>query len=56
MNMYEKIRHLIRTNAWYDFGIWTGISIVLAGVILLGWHQRCHKLRAKLPRAERTRS
>ena len=40
MNMYEKIKHLIRTNAWYDFGIWTGISIVLAGVILLGWHQR----------------
>ena len=40
MNMYEKIRHLIRTNGWYDFGIWTGISIVLAGVILLGWHQR----------------
>lgn len=40
MNMYEKIRHLIRTNAWYDLGIWTGISIVLAGVILLGWHQR----------------
>lgn len=40
MNMYEKIKHLIRTNAWYDLGIWTGISIVLAGVILLGWHQR----------------
>lgn len=40
MNMYEKIKHLIRTNAWYDLGIWTGISIVLSGCILLLWHRK----------------
>lgn len=40
MNIYWKMKKFIRKSAWYDFGIWTGISIVLAGVILLGWHQR----------------
>ncbi|MEE8807950.1 MAG: hypothetical protein SOI44_05965 [Lactimicrobium sp.] len=38
--MYEKIKHFIRRNAWYDFGIWAGISIVLAGLILLWLHER----------------
>lgn len=40
MNMYWKMKKFIRKSAWYDAGIWLGVSIVLSGCILLLWHQK----------------
>lgn len=40
MNMYGKMKKFIRKSAWYDAGIWLGVSIVLSGCILLLWHQK----------------
>lgn len=40
MNMYWKMKKFIRKSAWYDAGIWLGVSIVLSGCILLLWYQK----------------
>lgn len=40
MNMYWKMKKFIRKSAWYEAGIWLGVSIVLSGCILLLWHQK----------------